>query len=1000
MPEPLHCPTCGHAATADDRFCPRCGTAIPGAPTLAPDQGPVAPGTSSQPEPPKRSAEEEAALEERLREALSPAFLLVRRLGTGGMASVWLAREPALRRLVAVKLLAPELAVSPSARARFEREAQAVAGLVHPNVVGIHGLGSLSDGTPYFVMQHVGGKSLAARIEEEGPLDPDEARRITGEVAGALAAAHAKGIIHRDIKPANVLYDDETGRVLVSDFGIAAVRPRGEAKAETRLTQTGMLVGTPQYMSPEQLEGEEATDRTDVYALGLMAYELVAGTGPFEATTPQALIAAHLRDVPKPLSAVRPDVDPEFERLVAACLEKDPGRRPSAVDIAKQLAPGGGVALEWPPPGLETLHGAMRRWSKQYWAGSVLAIGAALTFASLGTAALADTGATGPLLLVLAGALGTVVLATAAARTAAALRRASLAVHRGYTWLTVLETLADTRGDTGALIAGSREYARLHDLARNALRRFRVAREGATLIGGVLPPVLLMLAVRLASGGSLGPLAFATVVFGPSAVALAVAYGLARTERMAVAEQRTALARRRRRDDSSRLVVPWYVSFDSVRGPGGLGRGREGRDVAGWIGGTAAALILVLAALVAVPVWSLAALAPRGLLLAQPKLSGIRSKHQLTSVVRPYTVPRDSTITPREAGDAFYVITESQASHDRTGGGPFPERALPRRLAPLPELRDSALFPLARAWRGPDDLRILELAVRGFSPAQRRWLEQFAAHPVWAEFSKVARARDMDDIGARFVLPFPADANVYAMPIPLFGGLKQLAYANTVRAALYLSEGRRADAERVLRETVSFGFAMVDHGQTIIGALIGDVIVGIGRDALVRYYLLTGRPEGPALRDATAAARARSDSLAAADSTAAEPGLADLRRSILRAPWDASLPVGARFNFVRLASSATCGDLREMLFGPAEDVTAVFAHARRDLARFAADSALIGLFERDARTGGPMLTEDLFGGEPSVIAEATFRALRTAGRLLGNPRFTRCASRILFIELM
>ena len=205
MPESPHCPTCGHAAAADDRFCPKCGTVIPGAgarqgpaasdPTA---EAPVAPGT---PPPPQRTtssldAPPDPALEEHLREALSPAFLLVRRLGAGGMASVWLAREPALRRLVAVKLLSPELSASDAARLRFEREAQAVAGLVHPNVVGIHGLGALADGTPYFVMQYVGGKSLAARVEEEGPLDPDEARRITGEVASALAAAHTKGIIH------------------------------------------------------------------------------------------------------------------------------------------------------------------------------------------------------------------------------------------------------------------------------------------------------------------------------------------------------------------------------------------------------------------------------------------------------------------------------------------------------------------------------------------------------------------------------------------------------------------------------------------------------------------------------------------------------------------------------------------------------------------------------------------------------------------------------------
>jgi|GEM_PF-1061946 len=1008
MSEQLRCPTCGHAATVDDRFCPRCGTAIPGAgarpgpsPAERTAEAPVAPGTPAAPARITSSldAPPDPALEEHLREALSPAFLLVRRLGAGGMASVWLAREPALRRLVAVKLLSTDLSASGAARARFEREAQAVAGLVHPNVVGIHGIGALADGTPYFVMQHVGGKSLAGRLEEEGPLDPDEARRITGEVAGALAAAHTKGIIHRDIKPANILYDDETGRALVSDFGIAAVRPSADAPAEGRLTQTGMIVGTPQYMSPEQLSGEAATDRTDVYALGLLAYELVAGRGPFEATSPQALIAAHLRDVPQPLSTVRPDLDPEFERLVASCLEKDPARRPSAAAIAKLLAPGGGVALEWPPPGLEALRGAMRRWSRQYWTGSVLAVGAALTFANLGMATLARTGATGPLLLVLAGALGTVVFTVAAARTSAALRRASHAVHRGYTWRTVFETLADARGDTGALIAGSHEYARLHDAARNALRRFRLVRDGAILAGGVLPPVLLVVAVRLAAGGALGPLGVVVLVAGPSAVALLAAVALVNLEIRAVGAQRSTLAHRRRKDDSPRLVEPWYVSFDAARGPAGLGRGRAGHDVAGWLGGTAAAVVLAVAALVIVPVWSLGAFAPRSWLWAQPRWGGIMARVQLANAARPFQVPRDSTITPREAGDAFYVVT---ASWDTRSGSPgaFPEHPLPRRLPPLPELRDPSLFPLANAWRGPDDRRILALAVRGFSAAQRQWLEPFAAHPVWKEYGTVARAPAMDAIGARFVLPFAPNADLLSMPIPQFGGTKNLAYANTVRAALYLSQGRRTDAERVLRETVSFGLAMIDNSRTTMDAYIGSAIVGIGRDALIQYYLLTGRPEGPALRDATAAARARSDSLAGGDSTKAEPGLADSRRATLHLPWDRSYPIGFRFRSLRVASEATCGDLREMLFGPAEDVTAAYARARRDLARFASDSALIDVFERDARTGGPLVTEHFFGGEPGLLTDAAFHAVRAAGSLLGNPRVTRCASRMLLIEMM
>src|SRR6185295_7878104 len=153
-----------------------------------------------------------AELEQRLRAALAPELELLRPIGAGGMAEVFLAREAALKRVVAVKVLSVELADSPEARARFEREAQAVASLSHPNIVAVHRVGKLDDGTPYFVMQFVEGRSMSDRLVQDGPLSVDETRRILGEVASALATAHSAGIIHRDIKPANILHEESTGR--------------------------------------------------------------------------------------------------------------------------------------------------------------------------------------------------------------------------------------------------------------------------------------------------------------------------------------------------------------------------------------------------------------------------------------------------------------------------------------------------------------------------------------------------------------------------------------------------------------------------------------------------------------------------------------------------------------------------------------------------------------------------------------------------------------------
>jgi hypothetical protein len=723
----------------------------------------------------------------------------------------------------------------------------------------------------------------------------------------------------------------------------------------------------------------------------------VAGSGPFQATTPQALIACHLRDVPKPLSAVRPDVDPEFERLVAACLEKDPARRPSAAQVGKQLTPGGGVALEWPPPGLERLRGALGRWSRLLWAGTVLAVGAALTFVLSKPGETGEGATTGYLVLALAGALGTLVLLAAATRAASDLRRASSAVHRGYTWRTVLEAMADGRADTGALMAGAREYAGLDTGARNTLRRFRLARAALLVAGGALAGPLLLLSVRLASHGALGAGAVAALASGLPALALLGAVVLSAIESRAVRARRKALRHRsRKREDAAHLVEPWYVSFESVRGPDGLGRGRPGGDVTGWVGGVGAALVLALAALVVIPLWLLGVLAPQAWTVWAVNLTIVRQKTQSVELVRRFAVPVDSTVTALAAGRAFYTLSE--IGHDSAHpAGPFRQHPLPRRLPPLPELSDSALFPVATGWRGPDDQRILAMALRGFSPAQERWLAGLAAHPVWTEWGTVARAPTFDYVGARFAIPFPRDADLWSMPVARFAGPKTVAYANTVRAAWFLARGRRAEAEHALRETVSVGLQMVDHGRTVLDAMIGVVIAGIGRRALEQLFSLTGRPEAQRLRDAAAAWQARLDSTGATTDVDTERigrmTPRQLRRLTLSLPWDRTLPLGLRFEEVRRASLAPCTDVEEMVFGPAADVRAVFGRARRELARFPSDSALIGLLERDAQEG-PRVYWDVWGPEYArrgALEASLYAALRATGRLLGNPRLARCS---------
>jgi len=319
------CPNCGASFQDDQLFCSQCGAASSETETVVTgeDLGSVTPQTGD--------------LENKLSEALAPNYLLIKKLGEGGMGSVFLARDPALKRMVAVKVLSPEFAAMPEAKKRFQREAEAVAAITHPNVVSVYGVGNLADGTPYFVMQYVDGRDLEQVLEEDGALDSTAASRILGAVASALAAAHKGGIIHRDIKPANILLD-ETGTVFVSDFGIAAIDDTKRERTATKLTGVGISIGTPTYMSPEQLSAGEITTATDVYSLGAMSFEMVAGRPPFVGGTPHELIAAKLRDPVPRLSKLERSVTPEYEEIVNRCLATEPSIRPTAIDVADRLS--------------------------------------------------------------------------------------------------------------------------------------------------------------------------------------------------------------------------------------------------------------------------------------------------------------------------------------------------------------------------------------------------------------------------------------------------------------------------------------------------------------------------------------------------------------------------------------------------------------------------------------------------------------------------------------
>jgi serine/threonine-protein kinase len=247
-------------------------------------------------------------------------YSIVSELGRGGMGVVYKAREEALNRFVAIKVLTEQLTEDATFLQRFVREAQAAAALSHPNIVQIFFIGE-DNGHPFFVMEYVTGRSLNHLLRDEGRIDNPRASQLILQAAHGLAAAHDQGIVHRDIKPANLILD-ERGIVKIADFGLAL-----PADAETRLTASGMLVGTPGYLAPEQCRGEKVDNRTDIYALGVTFYLLLSGQAPFRGESPLALLRQILDEQPPDISTLNPNVDAETRRILEKMIAKDREQR-------------------------------------------------------------------------------------------------------------------------------------------------------------------------------------------------------------------------------------------------------------------------------------------------------------------------------------------------------------------------------------------------------------------------------------------------------------------------------------------------------------------------------------------------------------------------------------------------------------------------------------------------------------------------------------------------
>ena len=330
------CQNCGTQNEEGLSFCRNCGAEMPKTAPLSSD-------------PPRSDAAKESGLttahkaiaSDLVGQTLDTKYQIIAKLGAGGMGAVYKARRIHIGDSVAIKVLHPELVGDQQAIERFRREAQAAARLKHPNAVGIHDFAVSGGGLAYIVMELVEGKSLATIIKKQGPLDPSFVADILSKVCSALDEAHHQKIVHRDLKPDNILVRRirKGIEVKVLDFGIAKLRDL--SPEVNTLTEKGMVVGTPLYMSPEQCMGDEIDGRSDIYSLGVVLYEMLTGVLPFQSPIPTAVIVQHVTVTPQPLSEINNEIPPGVEKAVMRALEKAKEERPqTAGELAEEFASG------------------------------------------------------------------------------------------------------------------------------------------------------------------------------------------------------------------------------------------------------------------------------------------------------------------------------------------------------------------------------------------------------------------------------------------------------------------------------------------------------------------------------------------------------------------------------------------------------------------------------------------------------------------------------------
>ncbi|CAN5917474.1 hypothetical protein BH11GEM2_BH11GEM2_29440 [soil metagenome] len=803
------------------------------------------------------------AIADELRGAIAPGIQLLRPLGAGAMGLVFLARDPLLKRLVAIKVLAPHLAGDAVAHARFIRESEASAALMHPNIAGIYLVGELPQSrTPYYVMQFIDGQSLAEVIADGAAFSDTRAKRLVGEIASALEAAHAHGVVHRDVKPANIIVERETDRPVVLDFGISAVLLREEEPGSPKLTVAGTYLGTPTYMSPEQATGEPVTGQSDVYGLGLIAFELLTGHPPFDGA-PMVVMAAHVERPPPSLHAERPGMDPLLAELVDRCLKKNPAERPTAADVAHSLIPASRSLLEWPPPGLESIRGRGARLSLQWVA---LCIGVLLFFVllhmrpTLGSPQWAQGEQSmwssifappDPLLNARADRRLNVTEPTTSDATSVwiFLVSANLALLHAfaifviwqtvrfgrevrhaalgrYPWPVVFDTAWDRSRDTSSLLNGSGVYALDTADGRRRLLRSRRAYAIAMLVmvGLAMLLPLLWLSGALQSGRDAAALVTDTelaLIALPLLVGAVVLALLDRSSRLP-ATRRTATTRAPFQSD---LVAAWLRES----GRGAPAHAPRTRGALAALVPAITGLVLVVIVYITLVIFFVVLVTTQQLATGRIVAEQLRTAmaadstrpmpfSELDSIARRAGEPSTGTLPDTDAARALLAESFIRASLPVPAAmtGDTAAAAAFNRQAPLVALPGTAIRMLEDTV-GPS-LSTLEPIVRA---AQTPWLD------VWQRFA----ASPDYPLMWQYRTGMPGVKGLWNIPVMRPGSNVDFARRNAIMGAYALAKGDVATATRRARENISAGRHLM-HSNNLEDDRRGNVIMGLGEAQL------------------------------------------------------------------------------------------------------------------------------------------------------------------------